>query len=1017
MRRLRNASSAAAVAMALPAIAQDYFQQRIDYVIEARLDDERHELHAHETFVYTNRAPVALDTLWIHLWPNAYRDRGTALCEQLDRLGDLSLHFAEDAARGWIDSLDFHVGDSPASWGLHPRHADIGWIALPMPLQTGSAVTISTPFRVKVPDSRFSRLGHTGQAYHLTQWYPKPAVYDRHGWHAMPYLTQGEFFSEFGSYDVTITLPDNYVVGATGSLQTAEERDRMDRMASPEWLYPEPITDVRTGKPELNRFPASSPRMKTLRYVQDDVHDFAWFADKRFIVRKGSVTLPRSGRTVTTWALFTPMNAADWADAITYVNESVRLYSKWVGDYPYASCTALDGTISAGGGMEYPMVTIIGEASGAALDEVIAHEVGHNWFYGILGSNERDHAWMDEGLNSFLELRYMRTRYPGRKSIIAEGIPGFLLGGRNVGQREALELGYRLNARRNLDQPLCLRSDAFTSSNYGTGVYMKTALAFDHLMAYLGEETMDRCLQAYFNEWKFKHPRPEDLQRVFERESDKDLGWLFQGFLSTDEKYAVKAVSLDRRSRNGTEDRLHLGHRAKGPSDVPFSITGYLGGDSLGTVWDRNHGSGHQGRTEYAQLPWPDVELVRIDAAQRTLDIDRRDNQVRAHGLFKRRATLRLRPLFGLEQDDARTVYYAPVPAWNGHDGWQVGVVAHNMGYPPRRTEWVLAPLQAFGSERIVGAARIEHHFDRIRSSVFRNIHIGLSLRSASTLHDNRASAWYEKVAPSVRFDLKRDPLTKPWSHSITLRGVRIHSAAAVVGTDGARYAYRSWDDYLELRHTATDTRKLHPSAITTTLTAGEDWMRGSLEAEQAFAYNARNKQVRLRAFAGTFLIQPEALAPLEAWRLSWGPQDLLFDHAYFERGARDRFFSRQFIKQQGAFKTPMLQGGSDSWLVAFNAEVDFPFKFPLAAFASAGWAPVTTVTPEGRSEGTAGYAEAGIGLPLVKDLLEVWVPLYVSSRIADEEAFLRKGIGDRIRFVLALHQLDPTRIMRRIRP
>jgi len=1004
IRRLRNAS-AAAVAIPLPAIAQDYFQQRVDYVIEARLDDERHVLHAHETFVYTNRAPVALDTLWIHLWPNAYRDRSTALCQQLDRLGDLSLHFAEAGDRGWIDSLDFRVGDTPVAWGLHPRHADIGWIVLPMPLQTGSTVTVSTPFRVKIPDSRFSRLGHTGQAYHLTQWYPKPAVYDRDGWHAMPYLTQGEFYGEFGSYDVTITLPDNYVVGATGSLQTAEERDRMDRMASPDWQYPEPILDPRTGKPQLNRFPASSAQMKTLRYVQDDVHDFAWFADKRFIVRKGSVALPRSGRTVTTWALFTPKNAVDWADAITYVNESVRLYSQWVGDYPYASCTALDGTISAGGGMEYPMVTIIGEASGAALDEVIAHEVGHNWFYGILGSNERDHAWMDEGLNSFLELRYMRTRYTGRESIIAEGIPGFLLGGRKVGQREALELGYRLNARRNLDQPLCLHSDAFTSSNYGTGVYMKTALAFDHLMAYLGEEAMDKCLHAYFEEWKFKHPRPEDLRKVFERESGKDLGWVFLDLIASDRKWDLKG-ELER-------DGQSWSARSTGHAILPIPVSGYSGGDSLGTVWTEPYGL----LDATVKLPWPDVDRIRIDAGNRTLDIDRRNNTVRAHGLFRRRAALRFRPLFGLEQDDARTVYYAPVPAWNGHDGWQVGVVAHNMGFPPKRTEWVLAPLQALGSERIVGAARIEHHFDRIRSSVLQNIHLGLSLRSASTLHDHRASAWYEKVAASIRFDLRRDPLTKPWSHSIALRGVRLYSAAEVVGTDGALYAYRTWDDYLELRQTATDTRKLHPTAITTALTAGEDWLRGSLEAEQAFAYNARNKQVRLRAFAGTFLIQPEALAPLEAWRLSWGPQDMLFDHAYFERGARERFFSRQFIKQQGAFKTPMLQGGSGSWLVAVNAEIDFPFKFPLAAFASAGWAPVTTVTSEGRSEGTAGYAEAGIGMPLVKDMLEVWVPLYVSGRIADEEAFLRRGIGDRIRFVLALHQLDPTRIMRRIRP
>ena len=216
---------------------------------------------------------------------------------------------------------------------------------------------------------------------------------------------------------------------------------------------------------------------------------------------------------------------------MNYVNESVRLYSQWVGDYPYDACTAMDGTISAGGGMEYPMITIIGNMSSKeSLDNVIAHEVGHNWFYGILGSNERDHAWMDEGMNSFVELRYMREalseqrlrhRHPG----LEEDAPQ----ADTDAHRFQSELGYRLNARRNLDQPLSLTRNDFTEINYGTMVYMKTALIMDHLMAYLGEETMDTCLHAYYEEWKFKHPQPEDMRVVFERESGKDLGWVFDG--------------------------------------------------------------------------------------------------------------------------------------------------------------------------------------------------------------------------------------------------------------------------------------------------------------------------------------------------------------------------------------------------------------------------------------------------------------------------------------------------------
>ncbi len=1009
--------------------AQDYFQQQVDYTISVRLDDERHELHAQEEFVYRNNAPVALDTLWLHLWPNAYKDRGTALCKQLDRTGDLSLHFAKAEERGFIDSLDFHVDGAKTQWGHHTEHIDIAWVKLPTPVLPGGAVRVSTPFRVKVPDGRFSRLGHTGQAYYITQWYPKPAVFDATGWHAMPYLTLGEFYSEFGSFDVSITLPENYVVGATGLLESAAERARMDSLAATPYAESESFK-MHKQRSKLNVFPASSARTKTIRYVQDRVHDFAWFADKRFIVRKSRVTLPRNGSNVTTWALFTPKNALLWSDAVNYVNESVRYYSEHVGDYPYDACTAIDGTISAGGGMEYPMITIIGNMGDKqSLDNVIAHEVGHNWFYGILGSNERDHAWMDEGMNSFLELRYMRARYPG--SGFSIGIPGLKKAAAHLSDphRSQNELAYRLNARRNLDQPLSLSSDDFTSTNYGTGVYMKTALIMDHLMAYLGEEAMDKCLRAYYDEWGFKHPRPEDMRMVFERESGKSLGWVFNGFLATDEKYRVKAISLDRRTWEGPDERWHLGHRAKGPWAVPFSITGFAGNDSLGTVWAWNNGHGHQGRTEYAGLPWPNVDRVRIDAGNRTLDIDRRNNTVRANGLLKRRAPLKFESLLGIERNDARSVYYSVLPLWNGHDGWQAGVSLRNTTFPSQRTEWVVAPLWAFGSERLVGAARIGHHFDRIRSSWFRNIHVGFAARSSGLLHDHKVSAWYEKYAPSLRFDLKR-PLAKPWVHSIDLRGVRVYQATEITGTDELVYRSRSFGDYLELSYGAADARRLRPASVRAAITGANryspllsrdiQWLRASVELAQAFAYNERGKQLRLRAFGGTFIDNNNGYlgSGLDAWNLSWGAEDMFFDHAYFERGARDRFFSRQFGKQQGAFKTPFRGGGSDTWIASVNMELDFPFKVPLALFASAGWAPYTEVRDDGsRAVKTANYYEAGVGIPIVKDLVEAWVPLFVSDNILEQEEFLGRDIGDRIRFVLALEKLEPTRLVRGIKP
>ncbi|HQV50776.1 MAG: M1 family metallopeptidase [Flavobacteriales bacterium] len=995
--------------------AQTYWQQEVNYTIDVRLDDVAHVLHANETFVYHNNSPDALDTVWMHLWPNAYRDKHTALCDQLDRMGKLKLHFATDDERGYIDSLDFTAAEQTLVWGYDQKHSDIAWIKLNTSLATGDSISISTPFRVKIPSGKFSRLGHTQQAYYITQWYPKPAVFDADGWHAMPYLTLGEFYSEFGSFDVSITLPRNYVVGATGSLQDPLENAWMNELAE---------RSLSTALAETSSpFPASDTETKTIRFTQSRIHDFAWFADKRFLVRKSKIALPRTGHTVTTWALFTPANALIWQDATSFLNESVLRYSEWVGDYPYDVCTAVDGTISAGGGMEYPMITIIGNCSEREeLDNVIAHEVGHNWFYGILGSNERDHAWMDEGMNSFVELRYMRKNYPN--STLELGLPGEkkLFEQVTDPHRTLSELGYRLNARRNLDQPLSLSSDDMTEFNYGTGVYMKTALAFDHLFAYLGEETFDKCMHAYYDEWQFEHPQPKDVREVFERESGKNLGWLFDGLIVADRKVDVKAKQL-------RGDQLRYKLDSKGL--FAFSVTAFNSKDTIGSIWEIGGTQitvhSHYRKVNYEiptidrsiqnlTLPWPNADRIVIDANNRTLDIDRRNNELRSHGLFKRWKLPAFEPLYGLEKQDRRTIYYSLAPAWNNHDGWQAGLVLHNTIFPSQRTEWVVAPLFAFGSERVVGAARIEQHLDRLQSNIFRNVTFGVSGRTASTFHDHFANAWYQNVSPYVHFDVKQDPLSKPWQHRIALRSVFLRNTYVAENMDGTEVLRNATDQfYYEVSLRSEDKRKLHPTRLNPKITATDNWLQASVEVEQAWAYNARNKQFRMRAFAGSFLWKSDIglRNGLEAWGLTWGPEDMLYEHAYLDRGASVNFLSRQFTQQQGAFKTPFLQGGSDTWIAALNAELDLPVPIPIALFASLGSVPVTTITQEGKSTNAEFYYEAGVGFPIIKDAVEVWFPLIVSQRIADEETFRGRDIGDRIRFVLALEKLDPTRILR----
>lgn len=502
------------------ALSQEYFQQEVNYKINVTLNDRLHELSAFETVMYINNSRDTLRFLYFHLWPNGYANNKTALGRELLRENGKEKLFNDPELEGHIDSLDFRVKGEKIQWNRLEGEPDICRIIPGKPICPGDTMILTTPFHVKIPKGVTSRLGHIGESYQVSQWYPKPAVYDRSGWHQIPYLDQGEFYSEFGSFDVSITLPANYIVGATGNLQNKEETEMLDRLAADtDWL--------RTLFLSSDKFPVSSAQMKTLRYTGTHIHDFAWFADKRFHVMKGKVRLPASGREVTTWVMFTNQQAVLWLSAIQYVNSAISQFSNWIGDYPYDSFTAVQGALASGSGMEYPGITVIGHAEDDyQLDLVIAHEVCHSWFYSALGSDERRYPFMDEGTVSAYENRYANENYPGKKlwEVYFKNrklAKFFHIDKMPVNMNQEVE--WFIQARSNLEQPINLPAPDYNELNYSLIVYDKTAMCFNYLRAYLGDPVFDSVMHDYYRIWKSKHPQPEDLRKVFETHTGKDL--------------------------------------------------------------------------------------------------------------------------------------------------------------------------------------------------------------------------------------------------------------------------------------------------------------------------------------------------------------------------------------------------------------------------------------------------------------------------------------------------------------
>ncbi|MGN6247442.1 MAG: M1 family metallopeptidase [Ginsengibacter sp.] len=495
-----------------------YWQQYLHYTIEVKLDDEEKQLSGKEKIVYINNSPKTLDYIWFHIYPNAYKDNKTAFVQQVRYDRDYGGQLSKKYLGGFIDSLDFKVDGEKVKTEPHPQYNDIIKLLLPKPLQPKDSIIITTPFRVKLPKF-YSRSGYDKDEFMVCQWYPKPAVFDNVGWHEMPYLSTGEFYSEYGSYKVNITLPSGYVVGATGILQDSAESIEYKSLGIYNNLN-------RSQKPKYYSSSSIEP-YKTLHYFSDSVPDFAWFADKNFVIEYDTMKL-KSGKVTDVFSYF-KFDFQHWRQSPDYIKDAVRHYSKWIGEYDYPVVQAVQGPAKAwdAGGMEYPMITLISLENGTdskTLDEVITHEVGHNWFMAMLGTNEREYAWMDEGLNTYFEYRYMAEKYKTNEYFPPELYPNL----KNLDEKDFLASVYRGLLEMPIYPAISTPSESFkNSAGYFAAEYQKAATWVYLLQSTIGQKAIDKAFRNYFETWKFKHPKPVDMELSFEQTIQKDLNSYF----------------------------------------------------------------------------------------------------------------------------------------------------------------------------------------------------------------------------------------------------------------------------------------------------------------------------------------------------------------------------------------------------------------------------------------------------------------------------------------------------------
>jgi hypothetical protein len=566
-----------------------YWQQEVDYQMTVDFDHTKHQFSGIQKLTYTNHSPDTLNRVFYHLYFNAFQP-GSAMDIRSQNVVDPDERIADRISKLSPEEIGYHKIESLKRDGKELKTSTEGTVLIVQltdPILPGESAVFDMKFKSQVPIQirRSGRNNSEGVDYTMTQWYPKMAEYDRDGWHTDPYVSR-EFHGVFGKFDVTVLIDPKYVVAGTGkSTETIEN-----------------------GK-------------KKWHSVASNVHDFAWAADPNFV---HATTQVPDGPILHFYHLNDTAINANWKKLEPATVKLFEIMNAKFGLYPFDQFSVIQ---AGDGGMEYPQCTMIsGTGSLGGLISVTVHEAIHNWYYGVLASNELKFPWMDEGFTTYAQnvvldsLRGKSTYNPHKRSYNSY-------------------VGY---TTRKDEEPLTTHADHYeTNQGYGVAAYSKGCIFLNQLRYIIGDQTFEAAMLHYWAKWKFKHPTPQDFKHVLESASGLELDWYFEAWLGTSTQidYAIRQVISD-----GGKTKILIERIGEMPMPLEVEVTTEKGSKTyyipLGVMrGDKNFGNRKDISINkdwiwaytYYELnideSFKSIQNVIIDPMEMTADVDRSQNQ------------------------------------------------------------------------------------------------------------------------------------------------------------------------------------------------------------------------------------------------------------------------------------------------------------------------------------------------------------------------------------------------------
>ncbi|MCB0586446.1 MAG: M1 family metallopeptidase, partial [Phaeodactylibacter sp.] len=577
-----------------------YWQNRADYEIRASLDTALHKIIGKVIITYTNNSPYPLDYLWLQLDQNKYKaDSRGALDTPAGSRHEGSI------TKGFEIGGVFYNG-LPAVYTITDTRMQI---KLKVPLAAkGNKATLTIDYSFTVPEEGADRMGRIrlkdGWVYEIAQWYPRMAVLDDvNGWNNLPYLGPGEFYCDYGNYDYTIEVPNGFIVAGSGELLNPGEVMPRSMVKKLEAARQSDTTVFILPPEEAGDAPVGSGKRGIWKFRMENARDVAWACGKGLIWDAAGAELP-DGRRVLIQSFYPKESLDGWDRATEYAKASIEHYSSQWFEYPYPSLCNVAGTV---GGMEYPGLHFTEyDRSGNGLWVTLDHEVAHNWFPMIVGSNERQHAWMDESFVTFMG-------YYAAQAFKGAAYNSYISDYKSMRQR-FMKAGLGPVAR----------PPRVIGRGFSDIVYFKPAIALLLLREYVLEpERFDYAFRQYIKSWAYKHPQPEDFFNCMENASGEELDWFWDSWFYQDEDLDQEITTA---SQSGDGSLLiTLANKLGMPMPVVVEFTFADGAKARKKlpvdIWN-------QGNTYlFRYQPAKPVKLILIDPDEWLPDVERRNNR------------------------------------------------------------------------------------------------------------------------------------------------------------------------------------------------------------------------------------------------------------------------------------------------------------------------------------------------------------------------------------------------------